>query len=141
MKINLVILLRIAGALHLGLMCAGLLMPRIVRMRSHLATLPQFIRQLFWVYYSFIALCLLSFSVITIAFAETLAGGGNLARALCTLFAAFWTLRLIAAAFVFDMRPYLTSSYRRLGYHVLNVVFAYLPIVYTLAASQPAWLK
>jgi len=141
MKINLVILLRIAGALHLGLMCAGLLMPRIVRMRSHLATLPQFIRQLFWVYYSFIALCLLSFSVITIAFAETLAGGGNLARALCTFFAAFWTLRLIAAAFVFDMRPYLTSSYRRLGYHVLNVVFAYLPIVYTLAASQPAWLK
>jgi len=141
MKINLVILLRIAGALHLGLMCAGLLMPRIVRMRSHLATLPQFIRRLFWVYYSFIALCLLSFSVITIAFAETLAGGGNLARALCTLFAAFWTLRLIAAAFVFDMCPYLTSSYRRLGYHVLNVVFAYLPIVYTLAASQPAWLK
>ena len=141
MKINLVILLRIAGALHLGLMCAGLLMPRIVRMRSHLATLPQFIRRLFWVYYSFIALCLLSFSAITIVFAETLAGGGNLARALCTFFAAFWTLRLIAAAFVFDMRPYLTSSYRRLGYHVLNVVFAYLPIVYTLAASQPAWLK
>ena len=141
MKINLVILLRIAGALHLGLMCAGLLMPRIVRMRSHLATLPQFIRRLFWVYYSFIALCLLSFSAITIVFAETLAVGGYLARALCTFFAAFWTLRLIAAAFVFDMRPYLTSSYRRLGYHVLNVVFAYLPIVYTLAASQPAWLK
>jgi hypothetical protein len=141
MKINLVILLRIAGALHLGLMCAGLLMPRIVRMRSHLATLPQFIRQLFWVYYSFIALCLLSFSVITIAFAETLAGGGDLARALCTFFAAFWTLRLIAATFVFDMHPYLTSSFRRLGYHALNLVFAYLPVVYTLAASQPAWLK
>ena len=141
MKINLVILLRIAGALHLGLMCAGLLMPRIVRMRSHLAALPQFIRQLFWVYYSFIALCLLSFSVITIAFAETLAGGGDLARALCTFFAAFWTLRLIAATFVFDMHPYVTSSFRRLGYHALNLVFAYLPVVYTLAAAQPAWLK
>lgn len=141
MKTNLAILLRIAGTLHLGLMCAGLLMPRIVRMRSHLAPLPQFIRQLFWVYYSFIALCLLSFSVITIAFAETLAGGGDLARALCTFFAAFWTLRLIAATFVFDMRPYLTSSYRRLGYHALNLVFAYLPVVYTLAAAKPAWLK
>jgi len=141
MKINLVILLRIAGALHLGLMCAGLLMPRIVRMRSHLATLPQFIRRLFWVYYSFIALCLLSFSAITIVIAETLAGGGELGRALCTFFAAFWTLRLIAATFVFDMHPYLTSSFRRLGYHALNLVFAYLPVVYTLAASQPAWLK
>ena len=34
-----------------------------------------------------------------------------------------------------------TNSRRRLGYHALNVVFAYLPIVYALAASQPRWLK
>ena len=141
MKINLTLLLQIAGVLHLGLMGAGLLMPQVVRMRWHLATLPPFIRQLFWVYYSFIALCLVSFSVITIAFAGTLAGGGDLARALCAFFALFWTLRLIAATFVFDMRPYLTNGYRRLGYHALNIVFAYLPVVYVLAASQPRWLK
>jgi hypothetical protein len=141
MKINLTLLLQIAGVLHLGLMCAGLLMPRVVGMRGHLATLPPFIRQLFWVYYSFIALCLVSFSLITIVFADTLAAGGNLARALCTFFAVFWTLRLITGTFVFDMRPYLTSSYRRFGYHAINIVFAYLPVVYALAASQPRWLK
>ena len=141
MTINLTLLLQIAGVLHLGLMGAGLLMPRVVRMRVHLAALPPFIRQLFWVYYSFIALCLVSFSIITIAFADTLAAGGDLARALCVFFAMFWTLRLIAATFVFDMRPYLTNSYRRLGYHALNIVFAYLPVVYVLAASQPHWLK
>jgi hypothetical protein len=140
MKINLTILLQIAGVLHLGLMCAGLLMPRVVGMRRHLAALPPFIRQLFWVYYAFIALCLACFSAITIAFADTLAAGGNLARALCAFFALFWTLRLIAGTFVFDMRPYLTSGYRRLGYHAINIVFAYLPIVYTLAASRPYWL-
>jgi hypothetical protein len=141
MRINLTILLQIAGVLHLGLMCAGLLMPRVVGMRPHLAALPPFIRQLFWVYYSFIALCLVSFSIITIAFADTLSTGGNLARALCAFFALFWTLRLIAGTFVFDMRPYLTSSYRRLGYHAINIVFAYLPIVYALAASRPSWLS
>ena len=141
MKINLTLLLQIAGVLHLGLMGAGLLMPQVVRMRWHLATLPPFIRQLFWVYYSFIALCLVSFSVITVAFAGTLAAGGNLARALCAFFALFWTLRLIAATFVFDMQPYLTNGYRRLGYHALNIVFAYLPVVYVLAASQPRWLR
>jgi hypothetical protein len=43
-------------------------------------------------------------------------------------------LRLIVATFVFDMRPYLTSTYRRVGYHALNLVFAYLPVVYLLAA-------
>jgi hypothetical protein len=141
MRINLTLLLQIAGVLHLGLMCAGLLMPRVVGMRGHLAALPPFIRQLFWVYYSFIALCLVSFSVITIAFADTLAAGGNLARALCAFFALFWTLRLIAGTFVFDMRPYLTSGYRRLGYHAINIVFGYLPIIYALAATPPQWLQ
>ena len=140
MKINLTLLLQIAGVLHVGLMCAGLMMPRVVGMRGHLAGLPPFLRQLFWVYYSFIALCLVGFSIITIAFADTLAAGGNLARALCAFFALFWTLRLIAGTFIFDMRPYLTSSYRRLGYHAINIVFAYLPIVYALAASRPDWL-
>jgi hypothetical protein len=141
MRINLTLLLQIAGVLHLGLMCAGLLMPRVVGMRGHLAALPPFIRQLFWVYYSFIALCLVSFSIITIAFADTLAAGGNLARALCAFFALFWTLRLIAGTFVFDMRPYLTSGCRRLGYHAINIVFGYLPIIYALAATRPQWLQ
>jgi hypothetical protein len=141
MKINLTLLLQVAGVLHLGLMCAGLLMPQVVGMRGHLAALPPFIRQLFWVYYSFIALCLVSFSIITIAFAETLAAGSDLARALCLFFALFWTLRLIAGTFVLDMRPYLTNTSRRLGYHALNIVFACLPVIYVLAASQPHWLK
>ena len=60
--------------------------------------------------------------------------GRNLARALCVFFAAFWTVRLIAATFVFDMRHYLTNTYRRLGYHAINLVFVYLPVVYAWAA-------
>ncbi len=141
MSINLTLLLQIAAVLHLGLMCAGLLMPGVVQMRLHLAALPPFIRRLFWVYYSFIGLCLVSFAVITFAFAGTLAAGGPLARALCAFFAMFWTLRLLAATFVFDMRPYLTNSYRRFGYHVINIVFAYLPLVYAVAASRPRWIQ
>ena len=141
MTIPLIRLLQIAGVLHLGLMAAGLMMPRVVNMRAHLAGLPAFIRQLFWVYYTFIALCLVSFSVITIVFADTLAAGGTLARALCVFLAVFWTVRLIVATFVFDMRPYLTSRLRRVGYHAVNAVFAYLPVVYLLAAGQPRWLK
>ena len=132
--LNLTFALQLAGVLHLGLMCAGLMMPRVVGLRTHLAELPPFIRQLFWVYYSFIGLCLVSFGTITVALASPLAGGSNLARALCLFLAAFWTLRLVAATLIFDLRPYLTNNYRRLGYHATNVVFAYLPIVYTYAA-------
>jgi len=127
-------LLQIAAILHLGLLSAGLMMPAVVDLRTHLATLPEFIRRLFWVYYSFIGLCLVGFGCLTFGLAETLAGGSILARALCVFFAAFWTLRLIAAIFIFDLSPYLTTRFRRVGYHATNIVFACLPIVYLLAA-------
>jgi hypothetical protein len=134
--INLTLLLQIAGLLHLGLMCAGALMPRAVNLPASLAPLPPFIRRLFWVYYSFIALSLVSFGAITITLAGTLASGSDLARALCGFLAAFWTLRLIAATFVFDVRPYLTNAFWRVGYHATNVVFIYLPVVYAYAALK-----
>jgi len=136
MTLDLTTLLRVGGVMHLGLMAAGLLMPQVVGLRGHLRALPQFIRRLFWVYYGFIALCLVSFSVLTLAFADTLASGSALARAVCAFLAVFWTLRLLVATFVFDLRPYLTSTARRIGYHATNVAFAYLPIVYTVAAAR-----
>ena len=135
---TLIPLLQIAGLMHLGLLCAGLMMPGVVQLRAHLNAVPVFIRQLFWVYYTFIGLCLVSFGCITLTLAGTLAAGGTLARALCGFFAAFWTLRLIVATFIFDLSPYLTNIYRRLGYHAINVVFIYLPVVYLLAAWKGA---
>ena len=140
MTVDLAMLLKVGGVLHLGLMAAGLMMPQAVGLRTHLTTLPEFIRRLFWVYYGFIALCLVSFSVISFAFADTLAAGSSLARAVCAFLAVFWTLRLLVATFVFDLRPYLTSTSRRIGYHATNIVFAYLPVVYGLAASRPSWI-
>jgi hypothetical protein len=135
MKTNdLTLMLQIAGVLHLGLICAGALMPRAVNLRANIAVLPPFIRRLFWVYYSFIGLCLVSFGIITVTMAGTLASGSGLARAMCAFMAAFWMIRLIAATFVFDVRPYLTNAFWRLGYHATNVVFIYLPVVYVLAA-------
>lgn len=131
---NLTFLLQIAAVLHLGLLCAGILMPGVVGLRTHLVTLPVFIRRLFWVYYAFIGLCLVSFGSITFIFAGTLAAGGGLARAFCLFLAAFWTVRLIAATFVFDVRPYLTNAFWRLGYYATNVVFVFLPIIYAWTA-------
>ena len=131
---SLTLLLQFAGVLHLGLICAGLMMPRAVNLRLHLVNLPPFIRRLFWTYYAFIGLCLVSFGVITFVFAGTLAAGGSLARALCAFFAVFWTIRLVAATFVFDVRPYLANRWWRLGYQATNVVFGFLPVIYAWAA-------
>jgi len=47
-------------------------------------------------------------------------------------------MRLIAATFVFDLEPYLTNVPRRIGYHAINLVFVYLPLIYLLTAGQGA---
>lgn len=129
---KLTLLLQIAGLLHLGLLCAGLMMPRAVHLHEHLAKLPPFIRRLFLVYYSFIAMLLVGFGLITFFCAEALASGSPLARAMCGLLIVFWSMRLVAAAFVFDVRPYLTSWILRAGYQATNLVFLYLLGVYVL---------
>lgn len=129
-------LLQIAGILHLGLLCAGAMMLRVSNMRVHAAKLPPFLERLFWVYFAFIAFCLVSFGLFTVAFAGTLAAGSDMARAACSFLAVFWTIRLLAAAFVFDVRPYLTNAFWRLGYHATNIVFIYLPAVYVYAALK-----
>lgn len=131
---KLITLLQIAGLLHVGLLCAGAMMPRVVGLNRHLAGLPPFVRNLMWVYYGFIGMSLACFGALSFFLAETLASGEPLARAVCAFLAAFWTARFLVAAFVFDMRPYLMDRWRKVGYHTINVVFALLPVVYAWAA-------
>ena len=127
-------LLQIAALLHVGLIIAGAAMPQAVNLQAHLAVLPPFIRRLFLVYYAFIGLMLAGFGCLTSLFANAMASGEPLARALCILLTAFWGLRVIAAALVFDLRPYLTTCFRRIGYWALNLVFVYLLLVYAFVA-------
>lgn len=131
---NLILVLKGTGLLHLGIMWAGATMPRTVGLGRHLAPLPPFIRRLVWVYYAFIGLTLAGSGAMTFFFAEEIAAGEPVARALCWFLFVFWTLRLAVAAFVFDVRPYLTTWYFRLGYHVTNVAFSLLVVVYAWAA-------
>jgi len=127
---NTILLLKLASFTYLGLLTAGLLMPGVVSIRHHTSALPPFIRQLFWVYYAFIGLCLVSFGLGTFLLADHLAAGTPLARAVCGFLAVFWSVRFIVATFVFDLKPYLTSPWRRAGLAAANLVFTGLPIVY-----------
>lgn len=123
-------LIQIAGLLHFGLLCAGLTMPRAVNLRHHLSALPVFIRQLFWVYYVFVGFTFCSLGLASILLSKQITEGGPLARAFCLFTFAFWTMRLVVAMFIFDVRPYLTNWSYRAGYQLTNVVFAILPLIY-----------
>jgi hypothetical protein len=130
---TLVSLLQIAAVLHLGLAWAGATMSKVVGLGQHLAPLPPFIRRLFYTYFCFIALMLVAFGSLTFVFANNIAAGEPAARGLCLLMLCFWVVRLLVAAFVFDVRSYLTNWFLRLGYQATNVVFIYLVLAYALA--------
>ena len=127
--------LKLAAVVHLGLIAAGALMPRATKLWSEADEMSPFARTLFRIYYAFIGLCLFSFGLGTWFYAEELASGTSLARAICGFLAAFWFLRWVAAVLL-DVRPYLTNAWWRIGYAATNVVFCVLPFVYAWGALR-----
>jgi hypothetical protein len=131
---NAEILLRLAALTHLGLIAAGLLMPKTTGLWNETRKLSPFAGGLFRTYYLFIGLCLVGFGLGSWIYAAELAAGTTLARAVCGFLAAFWLLRLVAAVWLLDVSPYLKTGWHRLGYHATNVVFGSLPLLYAWVA-------
>jgi hypothetical protein len=125
-----VLLLKLAALTYLGLIAAGLIMPGVTGLWAETTKLSPFARGLFRTYYAFIGLCLVSFGAGSWIYASELVSGSTLARAVCGFLALFWTIRLAAAIWVLDVRPYLTTVWWRLGYHATNVIFSTLPFLY-----------
>jgi hypothetical protein len=132
--LSLALLLRLGGVLHFGILIASALVPHVLDWKAELQKLPRLLRQLVWVHGVFIVLTIVGFGTISILYADALAAGTPLARAVCGLIAVFWLLRLAVQFWVFDASPHLTSTFLRLGYHGLTLVFLYLGTIYALSA-------
>ncbi|MEM7387379.1 MAG: hypothetical protein AAF514_20770 [Verrucomicrobiota bacterium] len=126
--------LYLGGVLHFIILVASASVPRVLDLRRNLAALHPFLRQLFWVYGVFIVLMIISFGLLTLAQAPTLAAGGGLSRCVCGMIAGFWGLRLAVQWFVFDVEPFLTHWFYRFGYHALTVIFVTLTGIFGWAA-------
>ena len=127
---NAILLLKFAALTHFGLVAAGLMMPHVTHVWQEAKRMSPFGHALFRTYYLFIGLCLVCFGTGSWFLAEELASGTVLARCVCGFLTAFWTLRLIAAAFIFDVGPYLKNVGWKVGYQATNVVFTLLPFIY-----------
>ena len=127
-------LLIAGGVLHFVILIASALTPRVLDWRANLAALHPFLRQLFWVYGSFIVLVIVSFGTLTLFHTNELASGAAFPRAVCAIIAIFWLARLAVQFFVFDAKPFLTTTFLRIGYHGLTLLFAALVFIYGCAA-------
>ena len=127
-------LLIVGGLLHFVILIASALTPRVLDWRTNLATLHPFLRRLFWVYGCFIVLIIVSFGTLTLLRADELVSTDPLARSVGAMVAIFWLARLAVQFFVFDARPFLTTAFRRVGYHGLTLLFAALVFIYGCVA-------
>lgn len=128
-------LILIGGIFHFGILFASALAPNVLDWRRELTKLDPLSRQLVWVHGAFIVLVIVAFGALSVAYAPELAGGAALARAVCAFIALFWAARLGVQFFVFDARPKLTTPLLRIGYRALTFVFAYLAVVFAMAAA------
>ena len=129
-------LIFVSGILHFGTLVASALVPQVLDWKGELGRLPPLFRQLVWVHGVFIMLTIIGFGLLTLVFSAELAAGSPLARGVCLFIGLFWLARLLTQFFVFDARPFLTSTFLKTGYHGLTLVFCYQAVVQLWAACR-----
>lgn len=91
-----------AGLVHVGIIAANLPLPARLNVRHHLANVPRFLRQIFYVHWVYIVIVVGLFTALCFGFAPDLAGASGLGRFLSGFMAAFWLLRIGLQVFYYD---------------------------------------
>ncbi|MFZ4767758.1 MAG: hypothetical protein ACOYMN_22655 [Roseimicrobium sp.] len=127
---------RLAGVLHFVVLIASAMVPKVFNLKQALSPVPPVVRSLFWMYSTFIVLTIIGMGAVTLLHAEAMAQGEPVARSVAAFIAVFWLGRLWVKWFVFDLEPYLTRIWLKIGDHALAVAFVYFVAVYGWAALR-----
>jgi len=95
-------LIRVAGAVHLGIIAANVPLPGRLRVRERLEGVPRYLRQIFYVHWVYIVIVVGLFAALCFGFAPDLAGPTSLGRFLSGFMAGFWLLRIVLQIFYYD---------------------------------------
>jgi len=112
---------------------ANVPLPGKLRVRQHLAPVPKFIRQIFFVHWAYIVLVLGFFSVLCLGFPSHLASGTGLGRFLSGFLAVFWLLRIVLQWTYYD--PQLRREHRLLDL-MYTLALVVLSVVFSFAALK-----
>jgi hypothetical protein len=130
-------LIFVSGILHFGTLIASAAVPQVLDWKGELRKLDGLSRQLIWVHGLFIVLTIIGFGMLTIWFPAELASRSPLARGVCLFIGLFWLARLFIQFFIFDATPFLKTTFLKVGYHGLTLVFIYQSVVLCWAALLP----
>ena len=126
--------IQLAGSIQIAIIAANIPLPARLQVRKHLAPLPRFIRQIFYVHWFYIVLVLAGFSALCLGFAPQLAGGSRLGRFLSGFLAFFWLSRLALQWLYYD--PEIRRANRLLdGLYVIALTM--LVVIFVHAVFWP----
>ncbi len=123
-----------AGVVHVGIMAANVPLPGKLRVQQHLAGVPRFVRQIFYVHWVYIVIVLGMFAAVCFGFARELAGASSLGRFLSGFMAGFWLLRIVLQIFYYDHE--IRRENRGLDSLYLGALIV-LVLIFGLAAIRP----
>jgi hypothetical protein len=129
---TMVLAIRMAGVIQLAIIAANVPLPGKLQVRKHLATVPRFIRQIFYVHWIYIVLVLGLFSALCLGFPTELAGASRLGRFLSVFLGVFWLSRLILQGVYYD-REVRRANRIMDGFYLLALTI--LIIVFSVAAG------
>ncbi len=123
-----------AGAVHVGIIAANSALPGRLRVREGMASVPEFLRQIFYVHWIYIVIVVGLFAALCFGFAPELAGASALGRFLSAFMAGFWLLRIVLQVFYYD------RAMRRANWG-LDMIYMgsliVLVVVFGIAALRP----
>jgi len=123
-----------AGAVQLAIIAANIPLPGKLRVREHLAEVPRFMRQIFYVHWLYIVIVLGMFATLCFRFARELAGTTAMGRFLSGFMAAFWLLRIGLQILYYDREVRRQNRALDALYLVALIV---LVVVFGVAALRP----
>lgn len=130
---TLVVLIWLAGAIHLAIVVANFTLPGKLGVRENLARVTPMIRSVFVVHWAYIVLVLMIFSAACFLYAPDLAGGSALGRFFSAAMAIFWLPRVPIQLFVYDAE---LRKRHRLGDVAMLAAIAYFVAVFGAAALR-----
>ena len=127
-------LIWMAGGIHAAIVAVNFFLPGKLQVSRNLASVPNFLRQVFYVHWFYIVLIVALFAALCFGFAPELAGGSALGRFLSGFIAGFWVLRTVLQWFVYDRQVRRENRWLDRAYSLALLVLAG---TFSLAAVHP----
>jgi hypothetical protein len=124
----------ISGVVHLAIIAANVPLPGMLRVSERLASVPRFVRQIFYVHWIYIVIVLAMFAALCFGFARELAGATAMGRFFSGFMSAFWLLRVVLQIFHYDRE--IRRERRTLDFLYLAALLA-LVLIFGIAAVHP----